>query len=102
MKQIKIHIFHTGEVCVSPNLPFGGDKCNIIKASGILSRKSTRIWLPVSAYFIEHPKGKILVDCGWHREMSPNGVYDRKAQIKSLGSYLLYKVNQGNGLSTLF
>ena len=27
--------------------------------------------------------------------MSPDGVYDKKAQIKSLGSWLLYHVNQG-------
>lgn len=51
--------------------------------------------LPVSTYLIEHPKGRILVDTGWHREMSPEGVYDRKAQINSLGSWQLYMVNQG-------
>ena len=44
---------------------------------------------------IEHPKAKILVDCGWNREMSPNGEFDKAAQIKSLGSRLLYLVNQG-------
>ena len=40
--------------CVSDNLPFGGDHCNPIKASGIFEKKSTRLWLPVSAYLIEH------------------------------------------------
>ena len=44
---------------------------------------------------IEHPKGLILVDTGWHRDMSPEGVYDKAAQIKSLGSRVLYNVNQG-------
>lgn len=90
----KIHILHTGKVRVSPALPFGGD-CSIIKASGITTPKNKWLWLPVSVYLIEHPKGKILVDCGWHRDMSPEGVYDKKAQIKSLGSRLLYKINQG-------
>ena len=52
-------------------------------------------WLPVSAYLIEHPKGKFLVDTGWAREMSPNGEFDKKAQIKSLGTVMLYEVNQG-------
>jgi hypothetical protein len=42
--EIRIHVFHTGRVCVSPGLP-------------------------VSAYLIEHPQGKILVDTGWHREI---------------------------------
>ena len=95
MGSIKIHVFHTGEVCVSPNLPFGGDNCSAIKASGIFESKDKRLWLPVSAYLIEHPKGKFLVDTGWARDMSPNGEFDKKAQIRSLGSSLLYKVNQG-------
>ena len=92
---IKIHVLHTGSVCVAPDLPFGGEHCNPAKASGIFSSRKKRLWLPVSAYLIEHPKGKILVDTGWHRDMSPVGVYDKKAQIASLGSQLLYLVNQG-------
>jgi len=95
MADIKIHVFHTGEVCVAPDLPFGGDNCNAIKASGVFGKKEDRLWLPVSAYLIEHPKGKFLVDTGWAREMSPNGEFDKKAQIKSLGSLMLYEVNQG-------
>ena len=27
--------------------------------------------------------------------MSPEGVFDKKAQIRSLGSFLLYQINQG-------
>ncbi len=86
MAGIKIHVFHTGEVCVSPNLPFGGDNCNVIKASGIFEKKENRLWLPVSAYLIEHPRGRFLVDTGWARDMSPEGVFDRKAQIRSMKS----------------
>lgn len=95
MEKIKIRIFHTGSVCVSPSLPFGGNERNPLKASPIFTRKKDRLWLPVSSYLIEHPKGNVLVDCGWHRDMSPNGEYDKKAQIRSLGSRLLYLVNQG-------
>lgn len=95
MSGIKIHVFHTGAVCVVPDLPFGGDHCNPIKASGIFQPRKNRLWLPVSAYLIEHPKGKFLVDTGWARAMSPKGVFDKKAQIKSLGSLVLYEVNQG-------
>lgn len=95
MSEIKIHVLHTGQVRVSPYLPYGGEHCNLIKASGVFGKKADRLWLPVSCYLIEHPKGKILVDTGWHREMSPNGTFDVKAQIKSLGSPLLYLVNQG-------
>ena len=92
---MKIHVLHTGEVRVSPYLPFGGDNCNLLKASGMTTPKEDWIWLPVSVYIIEHPKGLILVDTGWHRDMSPEGVYDKAAQIKSLGSRVLYNVNQG-------
>lgn len=83
---MKIHVLRTGEVRVSPYLPFGGDNCSLFKASGITTPKKDWIWLPVCFYLIEHPKGRILVDTGWHRDMSPRGEYDKKAQIKSLGS----------------
>lgn len=95
LSDIKIHVLHTGVVCVSPDLPFGGDHCNPIKASGIFQPRENRLWLPVSAYLIEHPKGLFLVDTGWARAMSPAGVFDKKAQVKSLGSLALYEVNQG-------
>lgn len=95
MAEIKIHVLHTGMVCVAPELPFGGEHCNPIKASGVFGKKSDRLWLPVSAYLIECSHGKILFDCGWHRDMSPNGEFDRDAQIKSLGGFPLYKTNQG-------
>ncbi len=72
-----------------PNLPFWGSNCNPIKASGIFEKKENRLWIPVSSYLIEHPKENFLVDIGWERVMSPNGVYDKKAQIKALGSFIL-------------
>lgn len=95
MSFAKVHVLHTGQVCVSPDLPFGGDGCNPIKASGVLGPRSRRLWLPVSVYYIEHPHGRILVDTGWHRDMSPDGTFDKKAQVASLGSLLLYETNQG-------
>jgi len=95
MNDIKVHVFHTGEVCVAPALPFGGEHCSALKASGLLDKKSNRLWLPVSAYLIECDHEKILFDCGWHRDMSPNGEFDKKAQVKSLGGIALYEVNQG-------
>lgn len=39
----------------------------------------------MSAYLIEHPKGLLLFDTGWNREVSPNGEYDRIAQVKHMG-----------------
>ena len=60
MAEIKIHVFHTGEACVAPDLPFGGEHCSTIKASGAFAKKSERLWLPVSAYLIECSHGKII------------------------------------------
>ncbi len=93
--QIKIHALHTGDVCVSPYLPFGGENCNQLQAAGFTTLPKNRLWLPVYVYYIEHPKGKILVDTGWDRAMSPDGTFDVWAQIKSLGSFPLFLVNQG-------
>lgn len=64
MNKIKIHILRTGEVRVSPYLPFGGDNCSMLKASGLTTPKSQWMWLPVFSYLIDHPKCKILFDTG--------------------------------------
>ncbi|MBR3721905.1 MAG: N-acyl homoserine lactonase family protein [Selenomonadaceae bacterium] len=94
---VKLHIIHTGTVHVSPALPFKDTvgNPNPLQLTSLTSYgRKNRIWIPVSAYLIEHPKGKILVDTGWHREISPKGKYSRLAQIKhmGLGHFLL---NQG-------
>lgn len=86
MEKIKIHVLRTGEVRVSPYLPFGGDNCSIIKASGLTTPKNNWIWLPVFSYLIEHPKGLILFDTGWHREMSPEG---NMTSVHRLGRWAL-------------
>ena len=94
---IKIHVMHTGKVYVSSALPFKDAEKNPSPLQlSLLSfyGRRNRIWLPVSVYFIEHPKGKILIDTGWHREISPAGEYDRVAQVKHLGvGHFL--INQG-------
>ena len=92
---IKVHILHCGRVRVSKYLPFGGEGCSPVKATGVLGKKRERVWLPASAYLVEHPKGLFLIDTGWERAMSPRSTFDAKAQLTSLGSALLYKTNQG-------
>ena len=94
---IKIKIFHTGKVYVSSSLPFK-DKIknpNPVQLSLLSSYgRKNRIWVPVSAYLIEIQNLKILVDTGWHREISPDGKYNRIAQVKHMGvGHFL--INQG-------
>jgi len=64
---LRICVFQTGKVYVSPALPFKDSTKNpnplqltLLSAYG----RKNRIWLPVSAYLIEHGDYKILVDTG--------------------------------------
>ncbi|MBT1166896.1 N-acyl homoserine lactonase family protein [Bifidobacterium simiarum] len=91
---ISIQVMVAGRVRVSPDLPFGNG-CGLVRGSGFFVPASKRIWLPVCAFLVTTPHGCILFDTGWGRDMSPDGVYDRGAQIRSLGSWSLYRVNQG-------
>lgn len=85
-KSIKVHILHCGEVGVDPAVPFRDVSKNPIAYTGVGRNKKLRIWLPVSAYLIEHPKGKILIDTGWHKEV-------RVSPIKHM-SPLLYMASK--------
>lgn len=60
---IKLHIFHTGSVIVDRAIPYK-DK-NPLAVTGFLRGKDKKLTLPVSAYLIEHPKGRVLIDTGW-------------------------------------
>lgn len=91
MAQITIHQIHTGCVYVPTLIPFG-TKDSSRSPRAVHQSLKDHIWLPVSVFLIEHPThGKILIDTGWNRDMSPDGANERDAQIASLGSKLLYK-----------
>jgi N-acyl homoserine lactone hydrolase len=90
-----VQTFVCGYVRISPNLAWGGEKCGIVKGSGFFARSSDRVWLPVCSFLVTTPRGRVLVDTAWDRSMSPLGIYDRHAQISSLGSWSLYRINQG-------
>ena len=70
--KIKIHVFHTGTVGVDPAVPFRDTSKNPIAYTGLFQSAKRRIYLPVSAYLIEHPKGLVLVDTGWHSDVRIN------------------------------
>ncbi|WP_141430461.1 N-acyl homoserine lactonase family protein [Bacillus sp. 03113] len=72
MTKTKIHVLHTGTVNVDRALPFREKTLHPLPFSGWLRPKSWRMWVPVSAYLIEHPKGLILVDAGWNEEIRTN------------------------------
>lgn len=63
MNNIKLHIFHTGKVRVDRAIPL--HEKNPLAVTGLFRSKDKQLILPVSAYLIEHPKGKVLIDTGW-------------------------------------
>lgn len=87
MEKIIVNVLHTGTVTVDVALPFKQRTVNPIAYTGILRSRKHQVTLPVSAYLIEHPKGLVLVDTGWGKEIRG----DQKAY---LGNFH-YKINKG-------
>jgi N-acyl homoserine lactone hydrolase len=83
---MRVHIIHTGKVYIDQALAYKEKGLHPIPYTGWLRGKSKKIWVPVSSYLIEHPKGLILVDTGWHEEI-------RRDQKNHLGrlAYSMYK-----------
>ena len=85
---IKIHILQCGFIRVSKTVPYGNRLDLLEKAKQVSAPDRNRVSLPVFAYLIEHPKGLILVDTGWCREISPEGMYNPKAVSAVLPPHL--------------
>lgn len=60
---IKIHVLQTGTVNVDIGVPL--KQKNPLAPTGWFRDKKNRVWLPVTAYLIEHPRGLVLIDTGW-------------------------------------
>ncbi len=90
--KIKIYALKCGMVMVDRALPYGNENGEfkspqeIMMAIGGYRSQEYQIMLNVWAYLIEHPKGKILVDTGWHTDMRYN-------QYELLGDFH-YKINK--------
>lgn len=76
---MKIHILHCGYIRIHEDLLYGGGNMMTDFRKAVMAPDRKRVTLPVFAYLIEHPAGLFLVDTGWSRDISPNGVYDPKA-----------------------
>lgn len=61
---IKIHVLQTGRVCVDIGVPL--KQKNPFAVTGFFRSAKHRVWLPVTTYLIEHPKGLVLIDTGWN------------------------------------
>ena len=87
-RAINIHILQCGSIRVSETVPYGNRIDLRNTAKQLTAPDRDRFTLPVFTYLIEHPKGLILVDTGWCRDISPEGVYDPKAVSAVLPSHL--------------
>lgn len=63
---INVHVLHTGSVIVDEALPFNYKYNPPLAWTGLFRSKKKQLRLPVSVYLIEHPKGLVLIDTGWH------------------------------------
>ncbi len=77
---MKLHVLRCGTVSLPESAAFGGKPGGLRR---LLTREG-RVELPVFCYLVEHRHGLILVDTGLSREMSPAGVYDKKAAEQAL------------------
>ena len=68
-QKIKIHVLQTGNVKVDEALPFYEKSLNPLAFTGFFRPKEHKIWMPVSVYLIEHPKGLVLFDTGWSKSV---------------------------------
>ncbi|WP_288846617.1 N-acyl homoserine lactonase family protein [uncultured Fructobacillus sp.] len=84
--KIKIHILRTGLVKLDKALPFHGQARNPLAFTGVFRSEVNQLILPVSSYLIEHPKGLVLIDTGWHTNI-------RQGNWQELG--LQTKINKG-------
>ncbi len=81
---MKIHVLHCGYIRVSETVPYG-NRVNLRDTGRqLLIPERKRIELPVCVFLVEHPKGLLLVDTGWSREISPEGIRDQKAADRVL------------------
>jgi glyoxylase-like metal-dependent hydrolase (beta-lactamase superfamily II) len=85
---MRIHLLRCGSMRVSPAVAFG-DRISLGNtARELFASDGKRVELPVFCFLIETPRGPVLVDTGWCREISPAGLYDPKAAASVLPGYL--------------
>lgn len=71
---IDVYVLTCGEVGVDPCVPDRGISYNPVAYTGILRSPKRRIWLPVKAFLVIHPKGNILIDTGWDKNVRTHPV----------------------------
>ena len=87
-EEIKIHVLHTGLVKVDKALPFHGLYRNPLAFTGLFRSEKNQVTLPVSSYLIEHPKGLVLIDTGWNKQVRTSNWKELGLQVQINTGYL--------------
>lgn len=66
---IQIHSFKTGMVEVDRALLYHQESTYPLAYTGLFRSPKHRVPIPVTSYLIQHPKGTLLVDTGWHKDV---------------------------------
>ena len=85
---MKIHILDCGYIDISKDLLFGGGNARTDLPKAAAAPESKRVTLPVHAFLVEQRAGLFLIDTGWNRAISPEGVYDRATVLKEIPVHL--------------
>ena len=83
--EIKIRILQCGSMCVPADCLEGGKHFYLPQGRAFDARREE---LPVFCFLIVHPRGKVLFDTGWSRELAPHGKKDTAAAARHLGTGL--------------
>lgn len=92
MDKITIHIFHTGKVRVDRAIPL--HERNPLAVTGLFRSREKKMILPVSAYLIDHPKSKILIDTGWDTKYAAQRPKQRFGMVDKISAPIL-QLNEG-------
>ncbi|MBQ9415436.1 MAG: MBL fold metallo-hydrolase [Clostridia bacterium] len=87
-QKIRIRVLRCGKVGVDPSWVDRELSGNAYAYSGVLRSRKTRIWLPVRAFLIEHPKGKVLVNTGWNVSVRERPLMTLGPMLFSVKPYL--------------
>ncbi|MBR6409881.1 MAG: N-acyl homoserine lactonase family protein [Clostridia bacterium] len=86
--KLKIHVLRCGKTGVDPAVLDRDISRNPLAYTGLFRPMSNRIWLPVRAYLIEHPKGRVLINTGWNPEVRNRPLYTLGPMLYCATPYL--------------
>ncbi|EZH65746.1 beta-lactamase [Bacillaceae bacterium JMAK1] len=69
---MNVHLMQTGKVQIDRALALKEKGWHPAPYTGLLRSSKKKCWVPVSTYLIEHQKGLVLLDTGWHEDIRTN------------------------------